>query len=260
MLTLTLLACATHIPNPSDIAPTGDQSGRAVLEWSAAHHGGLEAWRGIGDMQVTLHDDWPGLLPSATAPPYPELPQLMTLSYSYALDKGTLVFHDRDRTIWGHDSVEGWVSEAGVRTYQHIPEATFQVPTFAYFLALPFKLLDDGALRYAMPPALVNGRPVEQVLVTFEDGVGVVKDRYLVSVDARTGELVHVAFTVADNGDNVEADAWYEDWTVVDGVKLPTRIRIGVLRPLRMESLHVFTMSDYDLDADVEPVSYEKPQ
>jgi len=260
MLTLTLLACATHIPFPGDITATDADSGRAVLEWSADHHGGLAAWRAIGDMQVTLHDDWPGLLPSMNAPPYPELPQLMTFSYSYDLDKGSLVFHDQGSTIWGHDSVEGWVSEGGVRTYEHIPEATFQVPTFAYFLALPFKLLDDGALRYAMPPALLDGRPVERVLVTFEDGVGLVKDRYLVSVDARTGELVHVAFTVADNGENVEADAWYEEWVVVDGVKLPTRIRIGVLRPLELETLHIFTMRDYDLDAEVDPASYEKPQ
>jgi len=260
LLSLALVACATHIPQPTDITTTDSDSGRSVLEWSAAHHGGLTAWRAVDDLQVQLHDDWPGVFPSALAPPYPHLPQDMTLTYNYQLDKGTLAFGDATRTIWGHDSVEGWVSEYGRRTYQDVPEATFQVPTFAYFLALPFKFLDDGALIYAMPPALIAGRPVEQVLVTFEDGVGTVQDRYLVSVDARTGELVHIALTVADNGDGVEVDAWYEDWEVVDGLKLPTRIRIGLLRPLSLELLHVFTMSDYDLTVEVNPASYEKPQ
>lgn len=245
---LTLLACTNPVPQLDTLAAPDEVAGRALLDQVVAAHGGRDLLLNAGVIQVTVRDNWAS---KAFAPPYPQGPDSsFTFTYDYGLDKGHMAFTGHP-VVWGHDSVEGWIEQDGKRSFDDVQHATFMVPTVAYFAALPSKLADPGAHPWPMPD--LDGQ--RRLLVTFDAGVGVVQDRYVLYIEPSSHQLTRVDFTVADAGDSVAAVADYS-WGA-DG--LPSHIAIRATSPFEMDPLHDFTFTDWRRGVTFDASQFEKP-
>ncbi|MCA9774040.1 MAG: hypothetical protein KC466_16590 [Myxococcales bacterium] len=253
-------SCASKIPQVSDLE--GDpaelaEKGRAWVARSVAVHGGYEAWSALGDVAFTMRDTWEGL-GDFLGPDFPVDDPQVRYHYHYGLNKGRMSFAGARGAAWGHDSREGWCEQGGERTYDRVDDATFIVPTLAYFFALPFKFADPGVRPYYAGRRDYHGAGAESVLITFGEGVGVVQDRYLAFFDPATARLVGTTYTVKEKPFTPEADAQYLAWREVGGLVMPGRIEIDLIRPLTGD-LQTMEFFDIDLDAEFDRRLYEKP-
>ncbi len=255
MLTF-LLACASHVPRaPSFDDPSLAKSGKQAVDQMIDAYGGREAWLALGDVRGQFTDTWD----QAWLAPWEGGAVTGTFTFNAELDKGRLDLPGGE--VWGHDSVEGWIERDGERVYKGLKDAEFMVPTIAYFFQLPFRLGDPGAhVQYLGQHVTADGRRQHEVLVTFGSGTGKVQDRYLARIDARTGELAYLAFTVMDSGRLPQADATYTEWQDLDGVRVPRVIELDVLRPGVIKGdLHTMIFEGVHVADDFDPMLYEKP-
>lgn len=253
MLTI-LLACSTHIPKaPAFDDPSLAKSGQQAIDQMIEAYGGRDAWLALGDVRGQFSDTWDMKMMS----PWDDGAVTGTFTFNAALDKGRLDLPDG--LVWGHDSVEGWIEQDGERVHKKVDDATFTVPTMAYFFQLPFRFGDPAAhVQYLGQHVTADGQRQHEVLITFGKGVGTVQDRYLARVDARSGELAYVAFTVKDAGRMAEGDAHYTDWQTVGGVRMPRVIELDVIRPISGD-LHTYTFEGVHVADDFDRTLYEKP-
>jgi hypothetical protein len=123
------------------------------------------------------------------------------------------------------DGERAWVSPASAE----VRGARFQLLTWPYFLAVPFKLRDPGT--YLAPH---GRRPLDNVihvtaLLTFESGVGDSPDDwYVVYRQPATNRLAAVAYIVTygrpvDAAEEEPHALVYDEYETVDGVTLSTR-------------------------------------
>lgn len=105
-----------------------------------------------------------------------------------------------------------------------IQRSDFLRKTNFYWFAMMFKLLDPGILYTYEGTQNVNGINYQKVNIGFEDGVGDVKDTYLVYIHPETKLIDFFLFTVMDFGieEPLLMEVGYES---VDGILLPTQRR-----------------------------------
>lgn len=134
------------------------------------------------------------------------------------LDEGTTVVFDGNTA---------WVTPADS---DRMGRARFDVLTWAYFLAAPFKLSDPGVnLRtYKILPMMEGAQTMPTVKMTFDSGVGDAPDDwYVLYQNPETGVLDSMAYIVTFLGPKEEAEKkphaiHYEGYELVDGVPFST--------------------------------------
>ncbi|MCA9771531.1 MAG: hypothetical protein KC466_03925 [Myxococcales bacterium] len=255
-----LAAGCSKLPEPKDLSGEEQalrERGRALVERAVAAHGGLDRWRALGDVAWTMRDTWSGI-GGLVGPGFPVDDPRTRYFFNWSLNKGRMEFLDAPGVAWGHDSREGWCEEGGRRTYDRAKDATFLVPTEAYFFALPFKFLDPGVVQYDAGRREADGKTWETALITFEAGVGVVQDRYLAYFDPETGRLGRVTFTVLEQPGGAEGLARYTEWQVAGGLVVPKRIDLDAISPISFY-LHSLSFEAVDLSPAFDRRLYEKP-
>jgi hypothetical protein len=107
--------------------------------------------------------------------------------------------------------------------------ARFDIHTWPYFLALPFKLGDPGSHLAEKGQHEMNGKTYDVAKLTFGDGVGDAPDDwYVVYADAETGVIDHSGYIVTFGGRDPEQAAQrtsgisYKEYTKVDGFAVST--------------------------------------
>ena len=253
------LGCSSKLPQPDELRAEGlgsPEEGRAIVTRGVDAHGGRETWDALGDVVFEVEDTWHGM--ASLGAPWPVSDPSFRLTYDFGLNKGRIEFDALPDEVWGFDSVEGWKQVGAERRYDGIEGVTFIVPTVAYFIASPFKFMDDGVFAHSAGRKTVDGRELDAVLLTFGEGVGFVQDRYEAFFDPETHQLVYVTFTVYEQSSIVEGDAWYTQWQQVGDLLLPKTIEIGGIRPITMDA-HTLEVGEIDLAPDVKPGAYEKP-
>lgn len=233
-LACTLAACAG-----SDAAVRAEEArarlsesegGRRVLEAIGAH-GGLEAWFGAAT--------------SAYAWEYSNFgSDLRFESYLVADNRTRRVYHQlrsygtpgevRDvdaRFAW--DGEEAWMSPAS----QEGPNPRFWSLTGYYFESIPFVMADPGVNFVLLSPENLEGVSHDRVMAYYDEGIGDSPgDRYTMYIDQDTNMVDAVLYTVTfgrayEAGDEppgaIEGGTllFYEDYTTVDGLRVPTRFR-----------------------------------
>ncbi len=204
--------------------------GRMVLETIEAH-GGLEAWYSAPT--------------SAYAWEYSNFGSNTRFeSYLVADNRSRRVYHDL-RTFGTPESVEevdasfawdgeqAWISPAE----RQQPNPRFWATTGYYFESIPFVMADPGVLFEVFPPEELNGQPHDRVMAYYDTGIGDSPgDTYTLYIDPQTKLVGAVLYTVT-YGEAYELDPdgpepplngtlfYYQDYTTVDGLTVPTRFR-----------------------------------
>ena len=251
---MLLVACGTKLPKLEKLDADSEGAARALVERSVASHGGMAAFDALGDIHVVMTDVWSL---KAAAPKRPGEGAPFDLTFNSGLRKGLMVFPN-STTEWGYDSVEAWIATDGERGYKGLAAPTFDVPTYAYFLSLPFRFLDDGLHYRNMGQREYGGTTVDEVAISFDEGLGAVQDRYVVRFDAETGRMVSTDFTVKEVSATAEATSDFPDWVDVEGVLMPATMDVRMIRPFKTP-MHKVTWAEHAHVRDFDRSLYEKP-
>lgn len=107
--------------------------------------------------------------------------------------------------------------------------ARFDIFTWTYFFALPYKLNDPGVLWTDTPFNTLNGVEYDSKKLSFEDGTGDSSlDWYIVYADKEERLLRYAAYIVTMTKSQEEAEEdphaiGYSDYQKVDGIPIPMR-------------------------------------
>lgn len=103
-----------------------------------------------------------------------------------------------------------------------VKRSDFMRKTNFYWFTMMFKLLDPGVTYAYAGTQNVDGLDYQKVKIGFEDGIGDVKDSYLLYINPKTKLIDMFLFTVMDFGksDPLLMKVGYE---TIDGIKLPAK-------------------------------------
>lgn len=114
-----------------------------------------------------------------------------------------------------------WLDGKPTDDQEELASALFSRKTNYYWLTMMQKLGDPGLIHTYAGKRVYEGIPYDLVDVTFEDGVGVAKDRYLLYVNPYTKLVDQFLFTVAAAGRETPIMMKYTYDTFPGGVKFP---------------------------------------
>ncbi|MEL7159369.1 MAG: DUF6503 family protein [Bacteroidota bacterium] len=114
-----------------------------------------------------------------------------------------------------------WIDGQKTTDEKELQSALFTRKTNYYWLAMIQKLSDPGLVYEYAGKRTYEGIEYDLVDVTFEDGVGVAKDRYLLYINPYTKLVDQFLFTVAAVGRQDPILMKYTYDTFPGGVKLP---------------------------------------
>ena len=125
------------------------------------------------------------------------------------------------RFAW--DGTDAWMWPAEIEN----PNPRFWAATGFYFSSIPFVLADPGVVFESLPDAELDGEMYDMVRAGFEDGVGDASDNYTLYVDKETGQVRAIRYTVTYGGRPARGESlfYYNDYTTVDGLTVPTHFR-----------------------------------
>ena len=211
-------AGCTHFPGQATTAPATapatrpDDGGPAMARRIEAAQG-MTAWRAAEAVSGRIYVDLGGS---------PMLDAVMVYDHHRGrvrmeLAAGPVLVFDGERT---------WVSPATAQ----VQMARFQLLTWPYFLAAPFKLRDPGARLEATGLRPLDGVDYQTALLTFEAGTGDSPDDwYVIYEDPESHRLAAMAYIVTYGGKSVEEAEQephvivYRDFQAVDGATLSAR-------------------------------------
>lgn len=131
-------------------------------------------------------------------------------------------------TVAVFDGTDAWVAPDAAA----MPRARFDLLTWPYFLAAPYKLRDPGTRLEDRGTMMLDGKPYDAARLTFAPGTGDSPDDwYLLYRDPDTGRLHAMAYIVTYGGTSArEAEQSphaivYDDYRTVEGVPVPTTWR-----------------------------------
>jgi len=158
---------------------------------------------------------------------------MKTLEYSFPKGEGKELHQvdlpsrkvriTHDNYTLGFDGSEVWVTpnkEAMGRT-----SPRFYHNLIFYFYAIPYVLGDPGINYEVLPQREINGKTLNAVKITYDDGIGdAPEDYYIAHFDAETNELYLLLYTVTyfSGTTNEKFSALlYDEWKEVNGLKIP---------------------------------------
>lgn len=171
-------------------------------------HGGLEMWQRKKTMEFSI--------------PKGEEQELHQID----LPSRKVRISHPDYTI-GFDGEEVWITPDREAFGQSSPR--FYHNLIFYFFACPFVLADPGINYEVLPQRQLNGKTLDAVKVSYNDGVGDAPDDYYIAhFDAETHEMYLLLYTVTyfNQSANENFNALiYDDWTEVGGLKVPQSMK-----------------------------------
>lgn len=126
---------------------------------------------------------------------------------------GTRLYYDGQRVYQSPDTVE-------------YPKARFDIFTWTYFFALPYKLSDPGVIWEKPEKAMLNGKTYLTAKLSFENGVGdTPEDWYLLYINPQDYTLHAAAYIVTYGKNQAEAEEdphilVYGDYRDIDGIPI----------------------------------------
>ncbi|MEW5850588.1 MAG: hypothetical protein AB2A00_17515 [Myxococcota bacterium] len=241
-LGLALMLGAACVPSDRPRVRVADHEGlgRRVVERAVAAHGGLGRWRSAQVMRFRYRETWSAPFTWLGQNPWPRSVVQADVAFWLHQVRAEVRFSHEPGVTWILD--EGQVSSEPAHVLDWNPG--YALPRTHYLTLLPFKLLDPGARHTWLGHRVVDGRDHDEVLVTFDAGVGDSSaDRYWVLFDRETGRLTKLFLTVTAYHALAFGDVVYEEWRWVDGLLLPARVQAYYTTPWGGLPLH---LGEYD--------------
>ena len=166
-------------------SPAGQRVAQAI-----AAHGGLEAWFRGGPLRYTYSYQRTDADGMATGEP------LATHQIIDLWSAGAVHTIAADTSVrFGWTGEEAWISPADAELFTN---ARFWALTPYYFVSMPFVLADPG-VNYALAPSdTIQGRAVDVVRITFDQGTGDAPDDYYdLLLDPQTDRVQGVRYVVS---------------------------------------------------------------
>jgi len=210
ILTLILLtACKQQAPAPKAPAtPAHWANIPAPMLKGLEAHGGLDAWSKMKTMEFSF--------------PKGEATEL----HQVDLPSRKVRISHPDYTI-GYDGQEVWVTPN--KEALGSMSARFYHNLIFYFYAIPYVLADPGVNYEVLPDRTVNGKVLDAIKISFNDGVGDAPDDYYIAhFDKETHEFYFLLYTVTyfsgETNENFSAIV-YDNWVEQNGLKVPQSMK-----------------------------------
>ncbi len=151
--------------------------------------------------------------------------RMLSGSMTYETGRGRVRIETENGATLVFDGERAWVSPSAAQ----VPMVRFQLLTWPYFLAAPFKLRDPGTYLTPHGRRQLDGVTHVTALLTFDVGIGDSPDDwYVIYQDPDTDRLAALAYIVTYGTTTAEAEKEphalvYEDYRTIDGVAMATR-------------------------------------
>ena len=138
-------------------------------------------------------------------------------------NSGKIKIVKKDSSTLTFDGENAWISPAA----KNYNGARFDMFTWQYFFALPFKLTDNGT-NWEMPKLrIMDSSKVNSAKLTFGENIGDAPDDWYIIYQAEDQKLAAAAYIVTLNKEISTAEANphainYHDYKIVDGVPFAT--------------------------------------
>lgn len=196
---------------------------------------GRPAFERFATAEVVLRDDWPNEELRAMFLPWPENDRAMR--FDFLLDTFTsrveFVGGPRAGEQWG---LQQWVPylrpPGGEREFlaadsEHGASLRIWMPTFQYFVELPFRLPEIPIVADTGEDT-VGGKLYRRLFVTWRTAEPhVEEDQYLLWIDPESSLIERLAFTIRDFAGAAVAQGLLSDFREVQGVTLPFAMTFG---------------------------------
>ena len=122
----------------------------------------------------------------------------------------------------GFDGNEVWITDR--EAFGRLSPRFYHNLIF-YFFACPFVLADPGIQYEVLPQRELNGKTLNAIKISYNDGVGdAPDDYYIVHFDVETNEMYLLLYTVTyfnqEKNENYNA-LIYDDWEEIGSLKVP---------------------------------------
>lgn len=242
---IMLASCKQETPTVIDTTPAHwDKIPVAMMKGLEAH-GGLEAWSKMNTMEYSF--------PKGEAQELHQV-DLPTRKVRISHPDFNLGFDGQE--VWVTPSKEAFGSRSA-RFYHNL---------IFYFYAIPYVLADPGINYEVLPDRVLNGKTLDAIKISFNDGVGDAPDDYYIAhFDKETHEFYFLLYTVTyfsgETNENFGAIV-YDNWKEVNGLKVPQSMKgykfaADTLGEQRYERI----FSDIKLTAEtLDPALFEIPE
>ena len=230
ILPLALLVLGVPACGPTaetDRAPAMAAAAHARLEASEGGRTVLRAIESAGGLEA-----WYGAATSAYRWEYANVGSNIQFRSHLVADNHSRRMYHRLETLGDYgasEPIDGRFAWDGTDAWMWPAEIDRVNPRFwsstgYYFSSIPFVLADPGLTYEAMPAETLDGETYDMVRVGFEEGVGDASDTYTLYVHPGTGRLRAIRYTVTFGGRPAGGETlfYYEDYTTVDGLTVPT--------------------------------------
>lgn len=199
--------------------------------------------------------------------------KMKTMEFSYPKREGTELHQvdlptrkvriTHENYTIGFDGKEAWVTPdkealGGV-------SARFYHNLIFYFYAIPYVLADPGTNYEVLPSRTINGKELNAIKVSFNDGVGDAPDDYYIAhFDKKTNEMYLLLYTVTyfsgESNENFGAIV-FDDWKEVNGLKIPKTMKgYKYAADTLGEQRYIHEFSDLKLsETALDPSIFERP-
>jgi hypothetical protein len=227
--------------------------GEQLIAALAEAHGGLETFRAHRSVAYVIEDTWLSWMEQVAAMPWSKNEQRMRQTVWLGSDNSRLEFLDGDArgTAWG---IQHWatytVEPDKEPMFEQDDTIKFWLPTLEYFFEAPFRLHEADVIYY-LDDKRVRGETYHRVFLSWgSDEPQDTVDQYVAWIDADTGRLAFLHYTVRDMFDWIDGWMAYRDYEQVQGIWVARTIA-GVEEPGGDDAGHRLAFEDVVFGVEV---------
>lgn len=232
-----------------------DPEATELLDRAVAAHGG-SAFASLTDISVSYDGTWhggvAGIQPELVDPPYRGRSEERLLLRGDALLVGQR--HGEAEPFkdvrWDGADIRTWYDGVPSDDEPKLDASAAVAEAYTMFLTAPHYIARRAEIVVLEAPAVVDGRPCEQMLAILRPGLGrTEEDRVLVAIDSETSVVRRLRFSLSgvERARGALIDVTLTDHRTVGGVVWPTRFKETVQRPIRL-TVHRWWITGLDLD------------
>ena len=216
-----------RMKNPDYDVQKNTVKGQKILK-EVALLNGLENWNKLSTYEVELEDQYYGIF-KYIGHPYPSSHVRLTLRYAPSSYDGQLEFNDGKSKgeLWGLQEWNTYLKEVDQPIeLKKDKDIKFVIPTYQYFIEMPFRLLEGSVIRYAGMEKF-NNIEYDLIFISWlKDAPQPKIDQYLAWVNKDTKNIDLVEFTIRDKSRFIKGVVLYNDYQIIDSIRFPKNISV----------------------------------